>query len=336
MTSTLPSDRLVIPESFSELDRFLVEKTQEALVDGIALERWCRDPKRKISEFLLDLKRPYALTNKAYGYFSDLEISGRTKTVIGVRQEVEFGRITGPNPEERLKDYVLGVFLPTSHWTYPDGWPGGFTYEQLLYCTADGQVGRYPEDQRATVQDWRLIGTTYRWSLFTVFLHDFVLRLGPIAKHMSEAATLVQHPDFIHVVDRPAPGYRLEVAFGYPFIAYAPIPNYFGFGPGKFDWAVKLFSFMLRDNGEVRCNMDFAAGARPAKVFDFGRRIPCPLYGSAAALQAVTLGLFKAGRFHDWMDGGMVAQHARVHQALLEGASKVFAEKMQNYGSVTA
>lgn len=334
MIATLEPEHLVIPESFSALDRFLVEKTQEAIADGIALERWCRDPGRTVREFPVDLKRPYALANKAYGYFSALEIAGHNRTVIGIRQEVEFGKLSGPCPEERLKEYVLGAFLPGAHWTYPDGWPGGFTFEQLLYCTTDGRVGRYADEQRATVQDWRRIGTTYRWSLFTVFLHDFVLRLGPITKHMQEAATLVQHPDFIHVVERPARGYKLEVAFGYPFVAYAPIPNCFGFGPGKFDWAVKLFSFLLRDNDEVRCNMDFAAGARPAKVFDFGRHIPCPLYGGAAALSAITLGLFNAQRFHDWMDGAMVAQHGRVHQALMEGAAKVFAEQRPDYESV--
>jgi hypothetical protein len=331
MTTTPQPDRLVIPDSFSPLARFLVEKTQEALVDGIELQRWCRDPNRKIDEFLLDLKRPFALPNKAYGYFSAVDVCGQTKTVIGIRQEVEFGKATGPHPEEQLKEYVLSAFLPTSHWTYPNGWPGGFTYEQLLYCGADGQLGRYEEDQRTSVQDWTLIGTKYRWSLFTVFLHDFVLRLGPISKHMQEAACLVQHPDFIHVVERPANGYKLEVAIGYPFIDYAPIPNHFGFGPGKFDWAVKLFSFMLRDNNEVRCNMDFAAGARPAKVFDFGKYVPCPAYGGAAALQALTLGVFKAQGFHDWMDGAMVAQHGRVHQALMEGAAKVFAEWVRTH-----
>jgi hypothetical protein len=326
MATTPQRSDLTLADSLTVLDRFLVDRTYEALADGIALQRWCRDPGRRIAEFPLDLKRPYKLPNKAFGYFSDLEIAGHTRTVIGVRQEVEFGRATGPNPEERLKRYVLRDFLPTSHWTYPDGWPGGFTYEQLLYCTPDGRVNRYEGDQRSTVQDWTAIGPTCAWSLFTVFLHDFVLRLGPITKHMQEAATLVQHPDFIHVVERPAPGYTLEVAIGYPFINYAPIPNNFGFGPGKFDWAVKLFSFMLRDNGEVRCNMDFAAGARPAKVFDFGKHVPCPIYGGAAALHAISLGLFDAQRFHDRMDGAMVAQHARVHQALMEGSAPVFAE----------
>ncbi len=326
MTTIINFERQPIPDSFTPLERFLVEKTELALVDGIQLERWCRDPNHKRTEFDIDLKRTYALKNRAYGYFSDLQVSNVTKTVIGVRQEVEFGKATGPHPEEQLKKYVLSVFLPTSHWTYPDGWPGGFTYEQLLYCDSDGKLGRYPKDQADNPRDWTEIQTRYRWSLFTVFLHDFVVRAGPITKHFKEAATLVQHRDFIHIVENPLPGYKLEVAFGYPFIDYAQIPNNFGFGPGKFDWAVKLFSFLLRDNNEVVCNMDFAAGSRPAKVFDFGKNIPCPLYGTSDALQKVTFGLYRSQKFHDWMDGAMVAQHGRVHQALMEGAAKFFAE----------
>jgi hypothetical protein len=319
-------DRQPIPASFSDHERFLVEKAELALADGIQLERWCRDPNRKVNEFLLDLKRTYALKNRAYGYFSDVQISGQTKTLIGVRQEVEFGKATGPKPEEQLKKYVLSVFLPSSHWTYPDGWPGGFTFEQMIYCDADGKLDRYPKDQLTSPQDWTLIGTKYRWSVFTTFLHDFVVKFGPITKHLKEAVALVQHPDFVHIVPNPRPGYKLEVAFGYPFLDFAPVPNFFGFGPGKFNWAVKLFSFLLRDNNEVRCDMDFAAGARPKKVFDFGKYIPDPLYGGAAALQAITFGLYNAQKFHDWMDGNMVAQHARVHQALMEGSAKVFAE----------
>ncbi|HUL99085.1 MAG TPA: hypothetical protein VLU24_06650, partial [Mycobacterium sp.] len=143
-----PSDRLVIPDSFSDHDRFLVEKTLEALADGLELERWSRDPTRVVNEFPVDLKKPYALPYKAYVYFSDVRIGDRTLPAAGIRQEVEFGRVPGPNPEEQLTRYALGAFLPTSQWTYPNGWPGGFTFEQMLYCTSDGQVGRYPEDQR--------------------------------------------------------------------------------------------------------------------------------------------------------------------------------------------
>ena len=321
-----PSDRLVIPDSLSAHDRFLIEKTQEALVDGLELERWSRDPNRAVNKIPADLKKPYALPYKAYAYFSDVRIGDRTLPAVGIVQEVEFGRAPGPNPEEQLKRYVLGGFLPTSHWTYPDGWQGGFTFEQMLYCTADGQVGRYPEDQRGSPLAWTLIGTRYRWSLFTIFLHDFVVKMGPVRHKFPEAVAVVQHPDFLHIVERPSGGYKLEVAFGYPFIDFAPIPNHFGFGPGKFDWAIKTFSFKLREDDTVRCDMDFVAGARPRKVFDFGKHVPCPLYGGAAALQALTLGLWKSQKFHDWMDAAMMRQHGRVHQSLMEGAAKVFPE----------
>src|SRR5262245_58909886 len=152
MTSVDSFDQLKIPETLSAQDRFFVTKVHEALADGIELERWCRDPRRQIQEFPIELKRDYALHNRAYAYFSSVPVNGQTKTVIGVRQEVEFGKIPGPNPEERLKQYVLSHFLPSAHWTYPSGAPGGFTLEQMLYCTADGQVGRYPQDQVKGVQ----------------------------------------------------------------------------------------------------------------------------------------------------------------------------------------
>ncbi len=319
---------LRIPDSFTALDRFLVEKTIEAVSDGIQLERWCRDPGRRIQEIPLDLGRPYSLPNRVFGYLTEASIGGTSRTVIGARQEVEFGKASGPDPEGALQEYVLGVFLPTARWTYPDGHPGGFTFEQLLFCTAEGEVQKYPPGVADSAQDWRLIGPRYRWSLLTVFLHDFVMRLGPMTKRFQEAVSVVQHPDFIHIIKSPKKNVRLEVAIGYPFIDYAPIPNYFGFGPGKFNWAIKLFSFCLRDNNEVCCNMDFVAGARPQKVFDFGKRIPDPVYGTSAVLNKISFGLFDDRRFHDWMDCQMAAQHARVHQALMEGSARKFAEWM--------
>ena len=114
------------------------------------------------------------------------------------------------------------------------------------------------------------------------------------------------------------------MAIGYPFIDYAPIPNFFGFGPGKFDWAVKTFSFLLRDNNEVRCDMDFVAGARPKKVLDFGELIPDPFYAPADLMHFFTGGLLNAKWFHDMGDLQMATQHSRVHQALMEGSAKVF------------
>ena len=315
-----------IPADFSDFERSLVIKTEVALVDGLQLERWSRDPNRKIEEHLLTLNREYNLTNKAFGYLSEVTISGRQLTALGARQEVEIGKIpAGLDAQQILKDYVLRRFMNSSHWVYPDGDPGGFTFKQMLYCGTDGEYGRYPDDQLAEVQDWNLLGPKYRWSLFTCYLHDFVVYLGPIKHVLKEAVAVVQSPDFVHIVPNPKPGYQLEVAVGYPFIDYAPIPNFFGFGPGKFNWAVKTFSFLLRDNNEVECVMDFVAGARPKKVFDFGNLIPDPLYGTAGAVQFLTLGIFNPKSFHEFVDLQMSTQHSRVHQALMEGSSKVFA-----------
>jgi hypothetical protein len=324
MTTAQPAG-LAIPDDFSPHERFLVEKSELAIVKGVQLERWSRDPARKITQFPLDLNRPYSRPNRAWGYFSDVTISGQTLPALGCQQQVEFGRISGPHPEERLKEYVLGRFLNTSAWVYPDGDPGGFTIQQMVYCEADGTCGRYPADQLTAARDWREIGTKYRWSLLTVFLHDFVIYLGPMKQVLKEAVAVVQHPDFIHIVPNPKPGYKLEVAIGYPFIDFAPVPNFFGFGPGKFDWAIKTFSFLLRDNNEVRCDMEFVAGARAKKVFDFGPHIPDPLYGTSDLMESLTLGMYKSRLFRDYVDGYMAVEHAHVHQALMEGSAKIFA-----------
>jgi len=324
MTATRPA-AVTVPSDFSAHERFLVEKSELAVVKGLELERWSRDPARRVEKFALSLNRPYNLLNRAWGYFSDVTIAGKTLTALGCRQEVEFGKITGPNPEQRLKDYVLGRFLNTSTWVYPDGDLGGFTIQQMLYCNADGVCGRYPADQLTAARDWREIGPKYRWSLLTIFLHDFVIYFGPMKRVLKEACAVVQHPDFVHVVPNPRPGYKLEVAIGYPFIDFAPIPNFFGFGPGKFDWAIKTFSFLLRDNNEVRCDMEFIAGARAKKVFDFGANIPDPLYGTSDFMELLTFGLYKSKLFRDFVDGFMAVEHAHVHQALMEGSSKIFA-----------
>ncbi len=66
------------------------------------------------------------------------------------------------------------------------------------------------------------------------------------------------------------------------------------------------------------------AGARPKKVLDFGTFIPDPFYGTAGALQFLTMGLYQAQGFRNFMDLQMSTQHSRVHQALMEGTSKVF------------
>src|SRR5262252_2841369 len=108
--------RVSIPGDFSAFERSLVDKTEVALTEGLELERWTRDPNRKIEKHKLNLNRRYELQNEAFGYLADVTIAGRTLPALGALQHVEFGSVPGPNPEQRLKDFVLRHFLNTSHW----------------------------------------------------------------------------------------------------------------------------------------------------------------------------------------------------------------------------
>src|SRR5262245_21289440 len=105
MIESRQSTRTSVPADFTEHQRSLVRKTETALADGLALERWTRDPDRKVEFHELSLNRKYDLPNKAYGYFGEVTIGERRLTALGARQEVEFGKIPGPNPEQRLKEY---------------------------------------------------------------------------------------------------------------------------------------------------------------------------------------------------------------------------------------
>ncbi len=55
--------------------------------------------------------------------------------------------------------------------------------------------------------------------------------MGPLKQYLNEAACVLPMPEFVHVVENPSPEYILEVSIGYPFIDYAPVPNFFGYGP---------------------------------------------------------------------------------------------------------
>jgi hypothetical protein len=74
---------------------------------------------------------------------------------------------------------------------------------------------------------------------------------------------------------------------------------------------------------DIKVVMDFATAPRCSRVFDFGK-IPDPVYGGARLLHLLIFGLWDDQPFHDKLDGGMVTQPGRVHQAMMEGAAKVW------------
>ena len=155
-----------------------------------------------------------------------------------------------------------------------------------------------------------------------MYIHDFVVDIGPYEKHLQESLGFVAHPSFVHVVENPDSENLLDVTIGYPVAGYAPIPNLFGFGPGKFTIAVQYFTFLLTRHNEVKVHMVFAAAPRCAKVIDFGKNIPDPFYGGAALVNYLSFGVLNPAGFHDTLDAGMLAQHCRVHESFIDGVGR--------------
>lgn len=309
----------------TEHDRFLIRKCEAAASDGVALEQWCRRGGDGRTEFGLDLRQSYLRPNRATGYFGTITMNGTETSVMGCRQYIEFARVSKRLDAGRLlKDFVLGEFLSRAHWVNDDGTPGGFDVERSLYQTADGEYGQFGDDDRIGAMHWQDIGPRFRWVLLTITLNDFGMQLGPVSRRMDEAVCVTPRAEFVRVVDNPSPGYALEVSIGYPFIDYAPIPNFFGFGPGKFGAAVKLFSFLLTHDNRIRAVMEFAAAPRAQKVFDLWGIDP--VYGGAALASRLSMGVIDPEPVHEMMDTGMLVQHCHVHQKLMDGASKTWAE----------
>ena len=318
-----------IPSTFSDLERFLVEKTEEALVHGVELQTWRAGPKAGLRSFPLDLGKPFRLKNSAEGYFGETNIAGRPRSVMGAKQTIHFGRLDRPNAPELLKDFVYKEFLTRAHWTYSDGNPGGFTVEQSIYKTTSGEYGKFGAGTTDGCVDWRELSLEqghgkYQWVLLTLQIHDFIFEIGPIAKRLKEAACVSPSPRFMKIEETPDEAVVLSIQVGYPFVEFAPEPNIFGFGPGKFGIALKYFTFRLHRDGEVTTEMDFLAAPRAEKVFDFGKYVPDPFYGTADLVEMLTLGFVSSAGFHDKMDTSMLVTHCRVHQALMDGLSDVW------------
>jgi hypothetical protein len=307
-------------------DQFLIDRTEEAVRDGLQLERWFRerDQAGALPVFPLDLKRRFALPNVAEGFFDELPINGVPHSVMGCVQTVDFAPAPAGDAAARLREFVYAEFLPRAHWTYPDGHRGGFDLVQSLYRTTGGEYGKFPESEAVGCVDWRTLGVRYDWVLVTVRIHDFVMHFGPFTKRFPEAAAVAPNPHFVHEEERLPEDCVFGVTIGYPFVKFAPIPNNFGFGPGKFDIAIKTYSFFLTRGGRIRARMYFAAAPRCRKVFDFGKSAPDPVYGGAALLRRLTFGLFNDRPLHDALDAFMLGQHCRVHQALMDGTRKVW------------
>jgi hypothetical protein len=220
---------------------------------------------------------------------------------------------------DELRHFVHREFLVRADSIRPDGAPGGFCVKKSLCKMASGPLGTFTDQDSNSPVDWREIGQQYQWVMFRLDLRDFIIECGPFSKQIKQAVLVTAQPELCTASDESESGERCHVSIGYSFVPFAPIKNFFGFGPGKFGAAIKTFRFLIESDGMLVVEMVFAAAPRCEKVFDFAPFLPDPVYGGAALLERLTFGRWKAGPFRTRLDSLMLAQHCRVHQMLIEG-----------------
>jgi hypothetical protein len=234
---------------------------------------------------------------------------------------MKIGTLRPAQSSDDVREFVMRDFLANANWTYQSGQQGGFTIRKSICRLADGKYAVFAPGDATGPVDWRELNSAYQWVMLTIDLHDFVVGAGPIRKQIRQAVCVVQHPAFCSEDENPGSAARYRVSVGYPFVPYAPLKNIFGFGPGKFGAAIKSYNFEIGHDNALSVDMLFAAAPRCERVFDFGRGVPDPVYGGARLIERLSFGKWKADPFHDWMDSQMLAQHCRVHQALMEGVA---------------
>jgi hypothetical protein len=310
-------------DALTAQDHFLIERCEEARRDGLQLLRWMRQPDGSPSFFPIQLKKQFRLPYRNHGFFGVAEINGKQQSVMGTCQDVDFGSVPYPNAAQLISEFVLGHFLKLAHWKNPDGTVGGFTVEQELFRKIDGGHQRFSQDSKLGCIDWRNLGRLYAWVLVTIYINDFALEFAGIKKRLRQALCAVLSEEFVRIQQSPTGEYETQVSIAYPVVRYAPIPSYFGHAPGKFQVAVKSFSFLLTHRNEIKVRMEFASSPRCEKVLDVGKHWPDPIFGGARLLHKLRL-LRDPQPFHDYLEGKMLGVHCAVHQAFIEGVETVW------------
>ncbi len=316
------------PNSLTALELDLIEKSESALRDGKQLLNWWRErsSSNKIIGFPLRAETPSASMT---GFFDQLAINGKLTSVMGCLQRV---RVRQSKAADRasfqcaLDSFSRRELFRFCRWQNPDGLPGGFGYAPLL-CRekAGGVYTRFAAGSGSSDIDLSEVGKRLEWILLQVDLFDFARcfrppkpMIKPLSRIIKEAAYLVADEDLLQNNLPASAGSLIERGLGYSFVPATVHPNFFGFGPGRFGAALKLFQFRLLEGGELEIECAFLAAPRSQKVLYLGGFDP--VYGLFHLANALTLSKFRIKeRIHDKLDTVMLRQHGDVHQSFLEG-----------------
>ncbi|NJL26553.1 MAG: hypothetical protein HC897_01095 [Thermoanaerobaculia bacterium] len=146
----------------------------------------------------------------------------------------------------------------------PELTPMGFGFSQVYYKKTNGDVGRFPEDERDAIVDLNRIGKEYEWIVLKNPIFNFRFDVAPLGNDAPQLLLplvvsnyLVLSKEFI--VDEGAQDGRLgRYGFGYAFVR-DPLPSPLGYGPGELEPAFELLTWDVAESGAISSRAVFVA-----------------------------------------------------------------------------
>jgi hypothetical protein len=290
------------PATVSDRDRVLLGSVAAALADGRGLKQWWErtDASGGYAQ-RFDLARTFNSPDRAFGFFDEVAVGGRTLPVMGVVQEMLYDRPKTTKDFERtrnqLREFVLHYFMRVSDYREPEAFDQppapaastvlaglswcptvevirrGFGFSQLFSKRRDAAwVERFSERSAFAILDLREVARAYDWLLCKVDIFDFSVSFRLLGREgaslvvpLRETNYIVVSPDFIADRDAPESGVLGEYGLGYALIKYVDRDTVFGYGPGLFDAGFQLINFKISTDGTIRVRLVFVV-TRPGAI----------------------------------------------------------------------
>jgi hypothetical protein len=317
----------------SEKQQLLAGLAERGLREARPVFDWLQKALDTNSLKLVELQRSQQASMEAF--FDTIAVGGRSSTVMGCLQRIRFPwtKRESPAPTVDLKKWVQTRFMPEATWTHPDGLPGGFGYFPLLRReSSDGRVVPCGPNETSSDLDLSLVGSEFDWVTLRVEIYDFVRCVPAMRPHVrtlsrfiKEAAYITACRDFMQCRFPAKEIVVEECGLGYAFLPAVVHPNPFGYGPGRFGVALKLFRFAVLKNADVEVSMIFLSVPRSTAVLHLWGLDP--VYGTARLLDFFTFrrfGILKG--LQDKLDRQFMTQHGVVHQSAIEGLRRTWEE----------
>ena len=312
----------------------LIENAEIGHQNAVALLNWWSD-----KEFSGSLHKQKKLVKTTRGpqlelsyFFDNLTLRGKETSAMGCFWRTRFTH----DPKAPIEPpAALEMFIRRS---FPKACLGsetdplrGFEFKVLRHKRKGlPEYGVYAKEN--PLEDLAEIGTNYDWIVLEAEVHDFFHHaMGPGAaarwmkKKQKMSSFILAHEDYLTSFHPQEPDAVGESCFGYSFLPLAPCDSFFGYGPGKFQAAVKQFRFILQKNGDLDVHMSFLVAPRSEKILSLGSAGFDPVYPPVHLIDSLTGGLFKIRqKFHDNMDTMQLEKHAVIYQALIDGLQSVW------------